>query len=59
VVQDEYQGAVRFLHVETPAGRVIARVAPDARYAPGTRVRLALDERALSRFDSKSGRRIA
>ena len=59
VVQDEYQGAVRFVHVETAAGRVIARGAPDRRHAPGSRVRLRLDPAAVSRFDAASGRRLA
>ncbi len=59
VVLDEYLGPARLLHVETPAGRVIVRVAPDARHAPGTRVRIAADQARVIRFDPRTGRRQA
>ncbi len=58
VVLEEYQGPARLVHLDTPAGRVIARVAPDVRYAPGARVRLTIDSSAVSRFDSTTGRRV-
>ena len=56
---DEYLGSARCLHVDTPVGRLIARVGPDAPCARGTEVGLRLDPARLRLFDPESGRRLA
>jgi multiple sugar transport system ATP-binding protein len=63
VAFDEYLGATRCLHVDTPLGRLIARVASDAPgardCARGAEVGLALDPAHLRLFDPRSGARLA
>ena len=59
VTVDEYLGSSRCLHVDTPLGRIVARVAPDAPGARGEEVGLALDPAALRAFDGTSGRLLA
>jgi len=59
IAVDEYLGSSRCLHVETGLGRLVARVAPDARAARGEEVGLALDPAQLLAFDGTSGRLLA
>jgi multiple sugar transport system ATP-binding protein len=63
VAFDEYLGATRCLHVDTPLGRLIARVGSDAPGARdcgrGAEVGLALDPAHLRLFDPRSGARLA
>ena len=59
VAVDEYLGSSRCLHVDTPLGRIVARVAPEARAARGEEVGLALDCAHLLAFDAGSGRLLA
>ena len=56
---DEYLGSARCLHVDTPLGRLIARVEPDEPCTRGTEVGLRLDPGHVLLFDSGSGRRLA
>lgn len=59
IVVDEYLGSSRCLHVETPVGRLVARVGPDEPGTRGTEVGLRLDPACVRLFDSDSGRRLA
>ena len=59
VAVDEYLGASRCLHVDTGAGRVIARCAPDAAASAGSEVALALEPERVLLFEPGSGRRLA
>jgi len=56
---DEYLGSARCLHVDTPLGRLIARVGPDEPSTRGAEVGLRLDPARLRLFDPESGRRLA
>jgi multiple sugar transport system ATP-binding protein len=58
VVLDEYLGSHRFLHVQTPTGRVVARVGVDQSIDPQSPVALAPDATQVHLFGS-NGRRIA
>ena len=59
VAIDEYLGCARCLHLDTPLGRLIARVGPDEPGAPGTELGLRLDPAHVRLFEPGSGRRIA
>jgi ABC-type sugar transport system ATPase subunit len=59
IAVDEYLGSARCLHVDTPVGRLIARVGPDAPCARGAEVGLRLDPAHLRLFDPETGRRLA
>ena len=59
VAVDEYLGASRCLHVDTPVGRLIARVEPDHELGRGAEVGLCFDPAHVRWFDSASGRRFA
>jgi multiple sugar transport system ATP-binding protein len=62
VVFDEYLGATRCLHLDTPLGRLIARVASDAlgtASARGAELGLALDPAHVRLFDPVTGTRLA
>jgi multiple sugar transport system ATP-binding protein len=59
VAVDEYQGASRCLHVDTTAGRLVARVGPDESHARGAEVGLRLEPAHLRLFATDSGRRLA
>jgi len=56
---DEYLGASRCLHVDTPVGRLIARVEPDLELGRGAEVGLRFDPAHVRWFDTRSGRRLA
>jgi multiple sugar transport system ATP-binding protein len=59
VAVDEYLGSSRCLHVDTQAGRLVARVAPEAPGARGEELGLRLDPAHVRLFDTGSGKRIA
>jgi multiple sugar transport system ATP-binding protein len=59
VAVDEYLGSSRCLHIDTPLGRIVARVAPEAHGARGDEVGLTLDPAHLLAFDGASGRLLA
>jgi multiple sugar transport system ATP-binding protein len=59
VVNDEYLGATRCLHVETAAGRLVARVAPDAGAARGAELGLRLDPAHVRVFHRGTGARLS
>jgi len=59
IVVDEYLGSSRCLHVDTPLGRLVARVAPDAPGTRGEEVGLKLTPGELRAFDATSGRLLA
>ena len=58
VVLDAFMGSHRYVHVETPAGRVVALASVDAPSAHGEQVGLEFDQRGVRLFDPASGRRI-
>jgi multiple sugar transport system ATP-binding protein len=59
IVVDEYLGASRCLHVQTPTETLIARVEPDAAARVGDAVGLTFDPQHVRLFDSASGARLA
>jgi multiple sugar transport system ATP-binding protein len=59
IVSDEYLGATRCLHVETAAGRLVARVAPDEPAERGAEVGLRLAREGLRFFRGETGARLA
>jgi len=59
VAVDEYLGASRCLHVDTPAGRWVVRVAPEEPARPGSEVGLRLDPAHLRLFHGATGARLA
>ena len=59
VAVDEYLGSSRCLHVDTPVGRLVARVGPDTPGARGAEVGLCLDPSHVRLFDPATGRRLA
>jgi multiple sugar transport system ATP-binding protein len=56
---DEYLGSARCLHVDTPIGRLIARVGADEPCARGGEVGLRFDPAHVRLFEPATGRRIA
>jgi multiple sugar transport system ATP-binding protein len=58
VVVDEYLGASRCVHVQTPCGTIVARVAADEKARVGSNVALAFDRARVRLFDSTSGARV-
>ncbi len=58
VVQDEYLGASRCLHLDTPCGPLVARVAADAGAAIGATVALDFAREHVRLFDPASGARL-
>ncbi|MBA2662079.1 MAG: TOBE domain-containing protein, partial [Bradymonadaceae bacterium] len=59
VTFDEYLGAWRNLHLETPFGPLIAREPADLAHPHGTHLRLSFDPAHLRLFDPDSGRSLA
>jgi multiple sugar transport system ATP-binding protein len=59
VAVDEYLGGWRCLHVDTAAGRLVARVAPDAAARRGAEVGLEIDAAHACLFDPEQGGRLA
>ncbi|MBL8803663.1 MAG: ABC transporter ATP-binding protein [Planctomycetes bacterium] len=59
VALDAFMGSHRYVHVETPAGRVVALASIDAPSAQGEQVGLEFDLRGVRLFDPASGSRIA
>ncbi len=57
VLLDEYLGAWRNLHVQTPCGRMVVRAPADRRHKPGDAVRLGVDASQASLFGA-DGRRL-
>lgn len=57
VVQDEYLGTHRNLHVDTPLGRVVARALPQEGHKPGAQVCLHFEQSQILLFDPESGTR--
>ena len=55
VAVNEFLGAARLLYVDTPAGRVVARVGAGAAWRPGAVVGLKFDPARLRLFDPASG----
>jgi ABC-type sugar transport system ATPase subunit len=55
---DEYLGSSRCLHVETPVGRLVARVGPAAPVAGGDEVGLRADRAYVRLFETATGRRL-
>ncbi|MBL8843013.1 MAG: ABC transporter ATP-binding protein [Planctomycetes bacterium] len=58
VVLDEYLGASRCLHLDTPCGPLVARVAPEAGAAIGATVALDFSPAHVRLFDPESGARL-
>ena len=56
---DEFLGASRCLHVDSPLGRLVARVAPEAPASIGDEVALAIDPAAVRLFDPATEARLA
>ncbi len=59
VVLDAFHGACRYLHVEGPFGRLVARTSASSASAAGEEARFSFEPAGLRLFDSASGRRIA
>ena len=58
IVLDEYQGACRYVHVQTACGRWVVRTEEAGARALGQRVGLDMRSERLCLFDGKSGKRI-
>lgn len=58
VVLDEYLGAWRNLHLDSPCGRIVLRRPPEVRHAPGTTVRFGFANDHVLVFHP-DGRRLA
>jgi multiple sugar transport system ATP-binding protein len=52
VVMNEYMGSTRFVHFDTTAGRLVARVLPDVDVNIGDAIRLTCDPKSCRLFDS-------
>ncbi len=59
VAIDEYLGSSRCLHLDTPLGRLIARVGPDEPGARGAELGLRLDPAHVRLFEPVTGRCLA
>jgi multiple sugar transport system ATP-binding protein len=55
---DEFLGASRCLHVDSPLGRLVARVAIESPASSGDEVALEVETSALRLFDSATGKRL-
>jgi multiple sugar transport system ATP-binding protein len=55
VLLDEYVGAYRNTHLDTPAGRLIVRSTSGTRRAPGESMRVRLDPARIRLFDPAGG----
>jgi multiple sugar transport system ATP-binding protein len=58
VVLDEYLGAWRNVHLDTPGGRVVMRAAPDRRHRPGETLGLRFAPAHTLLFDAADGMRV-
>lgn len=59
VLRRERTGADAYVYARTPAGTVVARVAPELNVRTGDEVRLSFDEQHLRLFDAVSGATLA
>jgi multiple sugar transport system ATP-binding protein len=59
VVLDAFEGAHRYVHLDTAFGRVIARTPANAHARAGDELGLEFDPRGLRLFDAANGRRLA
>jgi ABC-type sugar transport system ATPase subunit len=58
VVTEEYLGAARIVHVDTPCGRLIVRADRGRERTLGSQVRLRLDAGEVSMFDGATEARL-
>lgn len=59
VVLDAFMGSHRYVHVDTPAGRMVALQRATEPLRAGAEIRLSIDPAGLRLFDPQSGRRLA
>ncbi len=59
VALDAFMGSHRYLHVDTPCGRIVALGSPERSSAVGEEVALSLRASGVRLFDSSSGGRVA
>ncbi len=58
VVLDAFVGPCRYVHLDSPAGRIVVRVSADQSAPSGGQWRVEFDPRALCLFDPRTGRRL-
>ena len=59
VVLDAFEGAHRYVHLDTAFGRVVARTPANAHARAGDELAIEFDKRGLRLFDAANGRRLA
>lgn len=59
IVLDAFMGSHRYVHVDTPSGRLVALQAASAPCAAGATVSLTIDPAGIRIFDPQTGRRLA